>query len=623
MISYLSPMKVGKKSLIVMLLAMIAILVLRLLIADSDKTLTWDVFGYYLYLPAYFIYGDLSLQNMDWVNQIMETYHVSGTLYQAIQIDSGNWVMRYPGGLALLNAPFFFIADALASPMGFARDGFSVPYQMAWIIGGIFYAFVGLIYARKLLLQFFSDEWTALLLLLIVFATNYLEQATFSNPLAHNYLFALYALVLYLVSKWKDIIHWKSALAVGLLGGLIAMCRPNEILIILIPVLWKCSPWSNSLAYGDFLKKNAVAIGAAGLGLFVGGFPQMLYWHSVSGEWFFYSYQDNGVGFDFDRPHLLNFLFSFRKGWYIYTPIMLLATLGFIQLYKSNRKLFIPLFSFFLLNLYIVASWSVWWYGGGSYSSRSMVPAYLIMAFPLGYLLIWLKQKGKGVWTGTVFLISAMMLLNLFQFWQFNAKIIDPERMTADYYWSVFGKTSVPEGAEQLLLVERQTTAIEKMPEDTSHLSRSVLHEVWLGTTADQDNRVQLEWPDESLEAVAFMDESHPFTNAFELGYTEITDKEYAWLKINTTIYIPDSVEAEAPMLVTQFNYKDKPYKYTTTEYLGPQIKKGEWQTISMDYMTPEVRTKKDRLKVYLWYRGKDPVYARSLEIIKYEPKRP
>lgn len=616
-------MKAGKKSLIVMLLAMLAILALRLVIADSEKTLTWDVFGYYLYLPAHFIYGDLTLQNMDWVNQIMETYHVSGTLYQAIQIESGNWVMRYPGGLALLNSPFFLIADALAERMGYARDGFSTPYQMAWIIGGVFYALLGLIFTRKFLLQFFSDEWTAFLLLLIVGATNYLEQATFSNPLAHNYLFALYAIVLYQVSKWKDNIPWKSALFVGLLTGLISMCRPNEILLILVPILWKCMPWSTNMLYAEFLKKNYLAFLAAGIGLVLGGLPQMLYWHSVSGEWFFYSYQDNGVGFDFDRPHFAKFLFSFRKGWYIYTPLMLLATLGFISLYKANKKLFIPFFSFFLLNLYIVASWSVWWYGGGSYSSRSMVSMYAIMAFPLGYLLIWLKGKGKTIWTATSVLLGAIMLLNIFQFWQFKAKIIDPERMTADYFWKVFGKTSVPAGAERYLLVERQTTAHEKMPKDTSHLVRSMLYEVWLGTTADQDNRMQIEWPDESLEAVAFMDAEHPYTKAFELGYTEITKKEYAWLKINTEIYIPDSVAAEPPMLVTQFNYKGKPYKYTTTEYLGPQIKRGEWQTISMDYMTPEVRTEDDRLKVYLWYRGKDPVYARSMEIIKYEPRRP
>jgi len=605
-----------------MLLAMLAILVLRLLIAESDKTLTWDVFGYYLYLPAYFIYGDITLQNMGWVNQIIETYHTTGTFYQAIQMESGNWVMRYPGGLALLNTPFFLAADALAEPLGFARDGFSRPYQMAWVIGGIFYAFIGLIFARKLLLQFFSDGWTATLLFLLVFATNYLEQSTFSNSLAHNYLFALYALALYLVSKWTEIIPWKSALAVGLLGGLIAICRPNEILLILVPILWKCSPWSTILAYADFLKKNAMALVAAAIGLIIGGLPQMLYWHSVSGEWFFYSYQDNGVGFDFDRPHLINFLFSFRKGWYIYTPLMLLATAGFIQLYKTNRKLFIPFFTFFLLNLYIVASWSVWWYGGGSYSSRSMISSYLIMAFPLGYLLIWLKEKGKAVWMSAQVLLAMILLLNLFQFWQFKAKIINPERMTADYYWKVFGKTSVPKGAEKYLLVERQTTAIEKMPEDTSHLVRSLLYEVWLGTTADQDNRMQIEWPDESLEAVAFMDVEHPYTRAFELGFREVTIEEYAWLKINTEIYIPDSVEAEAPMLVTQFNYKGKPYKYTTTEYLGPKVKRGEWEIITMDYMTPEVRTEDDELKVYLWYRGKGQVYARSMEIIKYEPRR-
>ncbi|MHB1277408.1 MAG: hypothetical protein ACYC1Q_03350 [Bacteroidia bacterium] len=614
-------MKQAKYSLGVLLLSITVIFIIRVLIADSANSLTWDVFGYYLYLPAYFIYDDPTLQNMEWINHIIETYHSTGTLYQAVQVESGNWVMRYPGGPALLNLPAFLLADNLAEPLGYVRDGFSKPYQFAWVFGSMLYAFIGLIFSRKLLLKFFSDQWTAGILLLLVFATNYLEIATYANPLSHNFLFALYAVALYKMSSWSEKISLGSALLVGVLIGWITMCRPNEGLFILIPLLWKCSPWSTDLPYFAFLRKNIKAFFLATLGLFLGGLPQLLYWKYASGQWLFYSYQDNGVGFDLFAPHTWEFLFSYRKGWFVYTPVMLLATIGFIRLYRVNRKLFIPFFVFFLLNLYIISAWSVWWYGGGSYSSRSMVSAYLILAFPLGYLLMWLKEQGKLIWAGTLGILGFMIVLNLFQFWQFKAKIIDGERMTGAYYWRIFGKTAIPEGAEKLMLVERQAVAHEKMPGDTAHLSRAVLFEEWLGTTSNQENQVKLDWPDGSREAVCQLDESHPYTRAFEMGYKEITSKEYAWLRISAEIYIPDSVDAEAPMLVTHFMYKERPYKYTTTEYLGPALKKGEWQRISMDYMTPEVRNKADKVKIYLWYRGKDPIYARILEIIKYEPK--
>ncbi|MBI1221125.1 MAG: hypothetical protein GC180_00860 [Bacteroidetes bacterium] len=607
------------KSQIALLVSVLAIVILRLVIADPGNSLTWDVFGYYLYLPAYFIYDDLTLQDMTWVNHIIDTYHTTGTLYQAVQIDGGNWVMRYPGGLALLNLPYFTVADLLAEPMGYARDGFSLPYQFAWVFGSMCYAIIGLFLSRKLLLRYFSDGWTALLLLILVFTTNYLEMATFGNPLAHNFLFFLIAVALYIIDSWKEKIHWIQMLALGLVIGLITMSRPNEGLFILVPLIWKFGPFGRS-QYFSFLGKQLPTLFAGAIGLLIGGLPQMLYWKWSSGQWLFYSYQDNGVGFDFMSPHTWDFLFSFRKGWFIYTPVMLFAVLGFVQMYKKNKELFWSFFLFFILNLYIVSSWTVWWYGGGSYSSRSMVSSYLMLLFPLGYFLVWLKER-QGLWQSFLVLLAGLTVLNLFQFWQFKAKIIDGERMTAAYYWKIFGRTSIPDGAKNLLLVERQAEAHEHMPLERNHLDSSILFETWLGTTTDQENQTRIQLIPDEFEAVVQLDEEHPYTRAFETGYSDITRKEYAWLKIEADIYVPDSVGPEAPMLVANFLYKGKPYKYTTTEYLIPQLKRGEWQHISMDYMTPEVRNKADRLKAYLWYRGKGPVYARSMKITRYEPK--
>lgn len=610
--------KKDSQSKLALLLGILAIVVLRLFVANPDNSLTWDVFGYYLYLPAYFIYDDLTLQNMDWVNHIIEQYHVTGTLYQAVQVESGNWVMRYPGGLAILNLPFFIVADNLAEPLGFARDGFSTPYQFAWVFGSMVYAILGLVFSRKLLLRYFSDGWTAILLFLLVFATNYLEMATYGNPLAHNFLFFLYAVGLCMIDGWGEKVSIRQLFSIGVLTGLITMCRPNEGLFILIPVLWKLGPFFKT-HYIDFLKAHIGPLLAGAIGLFIGGLPQLLYWKLTSGQWLFYSYQDNGVGFDFRHPHTLDFLFSFRKGWFIYTPIMLLAVLGFVRMFKVNHRMFFPFFLFFLINLYIVSSWSVWWYGGGSYSSRSMVSSYLMLAFPLGYLLVWMKEKGGVIWKTVVAFMGFFVVLNLFQFWQFKAKMIDGERMTAAYYWKIFGKTTIPEGAKDLLLVERQAEAHEHMPEDISKLDSSVLYDMALGLSDEQENKTRIEAFEGRSEPVVQLDLEHPYTRAYETGYRNITQKEYAWLKIEAEVFVPDS--AKAPMLVTHFLYKEKPYKYTTTESQIPNIQKGSWQKIRMDYMTPEVRNEKDKVKVYLWSTGENPVFVRRLRIVKYEPK--
>ena len=73
--------------------------------------ISWDVFGYYLYLPAAFIKHDLALEKFSWVLEIQKHYEPSDTLYQLFNTphDGQNtWVIKYSMGAAILFAPFFF-----------------------------------------------------------------------------------------------------------------------------------------------------------------------------------------------------------------------------------------------------------------------------------------------------------------------------------------------------------------------------------------------------------------------------------------------------------------------------------------------------------------------------------
>ena len=67
--------------------------------------LTWDVFGYYLYLPAAFIYKDI--KKMEWVPDILDKYKPTGNLYQLHKLPNGNQVGKYFLGLSVLYSPFF------------------------------------------------------------------------------------------------------------------------------------------------------------------------------------------------------------------------------------------------------------------------------------------------------------------------------------------------------------------------------------------------------------------------------------------------------------------------------------------------------------------------------------
>ena len=175
-----------KRSLLTVLLCSTALLTLRIS-APPQKALTWDVFGYYLYLPATFIHHDIALQDHTWLDDVMTHYEPSSTFYQL--------VIKYSAGMAVLYAPFFLIAHLSAPLLGYPADGFSLPYQFIIAFGCLLYALLGLSVLRKVLLHFFSDGWTAVLIALIVLGTNYLQLTVWDGTLlTHTPLFLLYGL---------------------------------------------------------------------------------------------------------------------------------------------------------------------------------------------------------------------------------------------------------------------------------------------------------------------------------------------------------------------------------------------------------------------------------------------
>ncbi len=348
----------------------------------TEATLSWDVSGYYLYLPAAFIYKDL--RHLAFKDSLLREYGPTpdfqqGFLHQA----SGNYVMKYPLGQALQYAPFFFIAHGWASISArYPADGFSFPYQLLISLGSLFYALLGLYFLRKILLFYFPDKAVALTLLAIVVGSNYLDYAAIDGAMTHNYLFTIYSLLIYLSIRFYQHPGLKKAAGIGFLVGLAALTRPTEIISLLIPLFWGLDIFRKTAIRERlrFFKTQRNALGLAILICALTGSLQLFYWHYASGDWIVYSYQDQG--FSWLSPHIKNGLFSYKSGWLTYTPIMIFALIGFYPLFRDQRRLFFTSFLFTVLFIYIAFAWDIWWYGG-SLGQRSMVQAYPVLAFPL------------------------------------------------------------------------------------------------------------------------------------------------------------------------------------------------------------------------------------------------
>jgi hypothetical protein len=252
-------MKVLTKRIEYLVLALIVgLLFIAVTSHFPNNVLSWDIFGYYLYLPLLFIYNDLGLNDLTIINQIIDTYHNTSTFYQAMPGIDGGWVLKYPMGMALLYSPWFLVGHIWAGFSAFPTDGFSYPYQASLVYGSFVYTVIGMIILWKSLHRFFKPATVSAILILIVFGTNYLVHTVFHGQglMSHNYLFTVFAFILYFTIKWHDKPGMKYAIALGITIGIAALSRPTELLVIIIPILWNVKNKADFITKIQLLKEN-------------------------------------------------------------------------------------------------------------------------------------------------------------------------------------------------------------------------------------------------------------------------------------------------------------------------------------------------------------------------------
>lgn len=609
----------NRNSLLILIILFGIIVALRLIYTPYN-VISWDIFGYYLYLPAKFIYNDIGIHDASWLYKSIETYHQTPGIYQLYPAAEGMSVIKYSVGLSILYSPFFFMAHIYALATGYPADGFSDPYQYFMVACALFYTLVGLIFLRKILLKYFSDKLTSLLLIIVVLGTNYLNNTTIGGLMSHNFLFTLLAVFFWYSLRWSESGKFKYLLIIAAVGGLILISRPNEAVCLIIPVLLGITDFESLKSklkfFYDQIWKLLVAIIV--FLLFIS--PQLIYWKTVTGKLIYYSYQNPGEGLDLLNPHLFNFLFSFRKGWFVYTPVIAFAFLGLIFLYKRNRKIFLASVIYLILSVYLVSSWTCWWYAGGCYSQRAIISTYIILAISLGYFIKEISSKNNYIKIPVYIVIALMIFLNIFQFWQFHRGIISSDRMTKEYYFSIFGKTSVPEGAEGKLLIDRFSSF------DESKISEYNIKTLDKFDYTKEEARLKEKLVKDPADTnngclCMKMDGANMYSDGINIRYREITDKYYAWIKVSADFYFTDGGYDGMPSFVTHFKHKKEVYNYQNTDVKLEEIQPCSWKNFTVYYLTPEVRDINDTLSVYIWHRGTKPYYVKNMLIQALEPK--
>lgn len=396
------------------------------------KVIDWDVTSYYGYLPAFFIHNDLTLS---FTEQSEENFMANHQFWPEIAPNGGK-VIKTTMGMAFLYSPFFGIAHLEAKLFNLKQDGFSYSYHK-WIhFAGIFYLVIGLIFLRKVLLCFFSEVVSGISIFIIICCTNALYYSTFQTAMPHIIDFSLLSIFLYLSIKWMSYPTLSKTVLLGMISGLMVLIRPTNILFFLFPLLLNITKFSDLKTRLFFFLHEWKKLLILALISFVIILPQLIYWKMITGSFIFNSYV--GESFFWTNPHILEGLFSYRKGWLVYSPIMIFSVFGFILLYFKKKYLFWSVFPFFTLNIYVLFCWWSWWYGGG-YGMRSMIDCYPLLSFPLAAIIGYILKMKKPFMIGFGVLVLLAFKLNLTQIEQYKHAVVHWDGMTKEAYWASFG----------------------------------------------------------------------------------------------------------------------------------------------------------------------------------------
>lgn len=411
----------------------------------------WDRMGYYSYLPAIFIYNDPG--NLSFYPEIIGKYPFAGNNYwYATHLQpNGRRLNKYAIGTCIFHLPFFVAAHGYAQlSKAYPADGFSHPYQMAVAFSTIFWVMLGLFLLGLFLRQYFGEPVVMLTLMCIALGTNLYDYTAFMQGLSHPLSFFCFCGLLFATDRLYRLQHVKYFYLLAILLGLITITRPINIIVAIIPLLW-CVNNLDTLKerisfWGRYIRNIVFSIIIFTAILFI----QLSYWKYVTGHWVYFSYQ--GEGFDFLHPKLWKGLFSWRKGWFVYTPIALAGVAGLAALWRKDKTIVPVTVLFLTVMVYAVFSWKNWYYGG-SFGCRPLIETLAIISIPLAALIeraVRLQNTALKLSFFTV--LFFLVLLNMFQTFQHSKNIIHFDRMTKVYYWKVFGTTKYNPELQQYLM---------------------------------------------------------------------------------------------------------------------------------------------------------------------------
>jgi hypothetical protein len=338
----------------------------------------------------------------------------------------GRATSHLPIGLALVWTPPFLLAHlgtALAAALGasVSADGFSVPYRSGVTAGTYAYGVIALLLLESELRRRVGAAAALVAVLAIWLATPLHFYMTANPAMAHGAsVFTSSAFVVaWLRVREREAASGRAWAMVGLLGGLMAVVRLQDAVLLALPVadlLWRRPP--------GFIARLAHYLpAAAALGLF-----QLMVWRQLYGGGFLSTVLAvNLVGGT--RPEVAGVLFSPRHGLFYWTPLYVACVLGWALLARRDLRLAALLAAGFAASVLVNASLQDWW-SAEAFGQRRLLGLTPLFAIGLGEVLGVLSARPRALAAAA---LAVLALWNVSFEGIYNSGVVAPRDQAITY----------------------------------------------------------------------------------------------------------------------------------------------------------------------------------------------
>ncbi len=350
-----------------------------------------DGVGYYAYARALVVDHNLQFEK-DWQNanpsfrnsRIDNDGHIDAGQYTA----TGHLNNHFAVGPALLWMPFLTATHGmvlLADRMGahVRPDGYSWPYLDTMAIVTAACGFVALLISFRVARKYFPECWAFLATLGIWLASSLPVYMYFNPSWSHAQSAFIVAVFVWYWDRTRNSRTLQQWLVLGLIGGLMMdMYYPNAVFLILIPIEFTgqvARRLRSRVAPSEGLDR------AVSAGLVFAAALTFAFLPTLITRWIIYG-SPFAAGYSEVNTWTLRFplwgkvLFSPDHGLFSWTPVLLLATAGFLFISRKDKLLATAVIVSFAAFYFMIATYPVW-DGISSYGNRffvSLTPMFIL-----------------------------------------------------------------------------------------------------------------------------------------------------------------------------------------------------------------------------------------------------